>query len=95
MHAKIRTFGYRSDTPFEQMPKIYMDLSVDGYKIIDRGQDLPPDSVTVSGTATRSEVRVPLALLGNPERVLLSAQTTVADVPLDNIPWVFLVINNR
>jgi len=25
-----------------------------------------------------------------PERVLVSAQTSIGDVPLDNIPWVFL-----
>jgi hypothetical protein len=87
--------GYRGDTPFEDMPKIYMDLSADGYKIYDRGQQLPADAVTVSGTPTRSEVRLPLALLGDPERVLLSAQTSIDDVPLDNIPWVFLEINKE
>jgi len=26
---------------------------------------------------------------------MISAQTTVGDVPLDNIPWVFLVINEE
>jgi LmbE family N-acetylglucosaminyl deacetylase len=95
VHAKAWTMGYRADTPFEEMPKIFMDLSVSGYKIYDRGQLLPEDAVTVSGTPTRSEVRVPLALLGDPERVLLSAQTSVGDVPLDNIPWVFLAINKE
>jgi hypothetical protein len=40
-------------------------------------------------------VRIPLALLGNPERLMVSSQTSVGDVPLDNIPWVFLVINKE
>jgi hypothetical protein len=95
VHAKAWTMGYRADTPFEEMPKIFMDLSASGYKLFDRGQQLPEDAVTVSGTPTRSEVRVPLALLGDPERVLLSAQTSVGDVPLDNIPWVLLDINKE
>ncbi len=95
VHARAWTMGYRGDTPFEEMPKIYLDLSADGYKIYDRGQQLPADAVTVSGTPTRSEVRVPLALLGDPERVLVSAQTSIDDVPLDNIPWVFLNINQE
>ncbi len=95
VHAKVWTMGYRDDTPFGEMPKIFMDLSADGYKLFDRGQELPADSVTVSGTTTRSEVRVPLALLGDPERVMVSAQTSIGDVPLDNIPWVFLNINNE
>ena len=95
VHAKIWTFGYRSDTPFGEMPKVFMDLSSDGYTIYDRGQDLPPDSVTVSGNSTRSEVRVPLTLLGDPERVMISSETNIEDVPLDNIPWVFLIIKDQ
>jgi hypothetical protein len=93
VHAKVWTMGFRADTSFGDMPKLYMDLSSSGYKIIDRGQELPPDSVTVTGTPSRSEVRIPLALLGEPERILVSAQTNQGDVPLDNIPWVFLKIN--
>jgi LmbE family N-acetylglucosaminyl deacetylase len=95
VHAKVWTKGYRADTPFGEMPKLFMDLSAAGYQVYDRGQELPPESVKVSGTPTRSEVRVPLALLGDPERVMVSAQTSIDDVPLDNIPWVFLVINKE
>jgi len=95
VHAKVWTMGYRADTPFGEMPKLFMDLSASGYKIIDRGQELPADSITVTGTPTRSEVRIPLALLGDPERILVAAQTNQGDVPLDNIPWVFLRINQE
>jgi LmbE family N-acetylglucosaminyl deacetylase len=95
VHAKVWTMGYRADTPFGKMPKIYMDLSANGFKIFDRGKELPADAVTVSGTPTRSEVRVPLALLGDPEKILVSSQTNIGDVPLDNIPWVFLNINKE
>ena len=90
--AKVWTMGYRADTPFGQMPKIYMDLSVNGYNVYNGGQLLPSDSVKVIATPNRSEVRVPLALLGSPERLMVSAQTLVGDIPLDNIPWVFLVL---
>ena len=93
--AKAWTIGYRADAPFGQMPKIYMNLSANGYKVYDRGKQLPADAVTVTGTPTRSEVRVPLSLLGDPERVLVSAQTSIDDVPLDNIPWVFLILNKQ
>jgi len=93
IHAKVWTIGYGTDTPFGEMPKLFMDLSAAGYKLYDRGQKLPSDSVTISGTPTRSEVRIPLALLGNPEKILVSSQTSIGDVPLDNIPWVFLNLN--
>jgi LmbE family N-acetylglucosaminyl deacetylase len=94
VHAKVWTMGFRADTPFGEMPKIYMDLSADGYKIYNNGKELPADAVTVGGTPERSEVRIPLKLLGNPERILVSAQTRIGDVPLDNIPWIFLRIDN-
>ena len=95
VHARVWTIGYRSDQPFGEMPKIYMDLAASGYRVYDQGFLLPDNSVTVSGTPTRSEVRIPLALLGDPERVLVSAQTSIGDVPLDNIPWVFLTLNKE
>jgi hypothetical protein len=74
------------------MPKIFMNLSAKGYKVFDQGKELPTESAKVAGSSTRSEVRVPLALLGDPERILVSAQTTIGDVPLDNILWVFLAL---
>jgi hypothetical protein len=95
LHAKVWTMGYRADTPYGELPKLFMDLSAAGYKIYDRGQELPPDSITVTGTPNRSEVRISLALLGDPERVMVSAQTNLGDVPPDNIPWVFLKINQE
>ena len=95
VHAKAWALGYRADTPFGEMPKLFMDLSADGYKIYDRGQELAVGSVIVSGTPTRSEVRIPLSLLGDPERVLVTAQTSIGDIPLDNIPWVFLTLNTQ
>ena len=95
VHARVWTMGYRADTPFGEMPKLFMDLSAEGYKVYDRGRELPADSVTVTPGPTRNEVRVPLALLGSPERVMVSAQTSIGDVPLDNIPWVFLEFNEE
>jgi len=95
IQARVWAMGYRADTPFEEMPKIYMDLSATGYRVFNQGLLLPGDSVKVTGTPTRSEVRIPLALLGNPERLMVASQTSVGDVPLDNIPWVFLVINKE
>jgi hypothetical protein len=82
--------GFKSDTPFGEMPKIYMVLSSKGARVYDQGKELPAESIKISGTPTRSEVRVPLSLLGNPEKLMISAQTNVGDIPLDNIPWVFL-----
>jgi LmbE family N-acetylglucosaminyl deacetylase len=93
--AKVWLKGFREDIPFGEMPKIFIDVSAGDFKISDGGRELDPDSVEFSGTPTRREVRVPLALLGNPQRIMLSAHTSIGDVTLDNIPWVFLSINNQ
>jgi len=88
--AKVWAVAQRSDTSFAEMPKLFMDLSADGYELFDHGQALPSDAITVVSTPLRSEVRIPLALLDKPERAMVSAQTHLDDVPLDNIPWIFL-----
>ena len=93
--ARVWTIGYRAGTPFGMMPKLYMDLSATGYTVYDQGLLLPADAVTVTSTPTRSEVRIPFSLLGNPEHIMVSAQTSVGDVTLDNIPWVFITLNHK
>ncbi len=90
--VKAWVMGYRFDTPFEDMPKLFLDLSGADYKVYDHGQQLPADAITVTVSPLRSEVRIPLPLLGDPERVMMSAQTHKEDIPLDNIPWIFLVL---
>ena len=90
LRAKIWVMGYRTDTPFEEMPKIFIEISGEMHKVHDRGQELPADSVTVISTPTRHEVRIPLSLLDDPERIMLTLQTHKDDVPMDNIPWLFL-----
>jgi LmbE family N-acetylglucosaminyl deacetylase len=90
VHASVWVIGYRSDTSFGDMPKIFMDLSENSLNLSDRGKTLPADAIKINSTPTRSEVRISLNVLGNPERVMLSAQTSVGEVTLDNIPWVFL-----
>jgi hypothetical protein len=87
--AKAWAFGYRADTPFGEMPKLYLVFDEEGYRVFDGTQSLPADSVTVAATPLSSEVRIPLALLGKPERIMVSGQTALGEVPLDNIPWVF------
>jgi hypothetical protein len=87
VNAKIWMMGDRADTPFEEMPKLVMNMTSDRFKTFDHDVELPPDSVSVTGTPTRIEMRDPLSLLGEPERVLMSVQSHFGDVPLDNVPW--------
>ena len=38
-------------------------------------------------------LRVPLAALGNPDRILISARTSRAEVPFDWVAWRILIVS--
>jgi hypothetical protein len=46
--------------------------------------------VQVARAPGQIEVRIPLALLGNPERVFFSAKAKAGGASLDVLPWVVL-----
>lgn len=87
--------GYRSDVPFTEMPELLFEINEDGSKLFDQGEELPTESVSISETPTRVELRMPLALIGDPERVLMSIQSHFGEVPFDNFPWVLLLIQQN
>jgi hypothetical protein len=87
-----QVFGYRSDRPFAEMPKIAVDVSASGYTVSDRKEALPAQEVTVTRNAGSVEVRIPLALLGDPEKLHLNAAIQPAQGPLDPMPWVAIAL---
>ena len=88
--AQTNVMGYRGDRSFAEMPKLYLDIKGANYKVYERRQRIPDESVKVSSTSTLTEVRIPLKLLGDPERVFVAAYTAAGDAPLDAMPWVVL-----
>ena len=85
--ASLQVFGYRHDIPFEKMPKIGVAVGLLGYTVHDKHQSLPHQSVTVSHHMRNIETEIPLTLLGNPERLFVSARTYLSDIPLDWVSW--------
>ena len=90
VETELDAFGYRSDRPFSEMPKIHVAAKGTSHKISERRQGLPADAVKVSRTPGQIEVRIPLALLENPERVFFSAKAKAGGASLDVLPWVVL-----
>ena len=80
-------FGYRSDKPFGEMPKIRVNVGVASMEILDQARKLPADSCEVSREARTITVKVPLALLGNPQKLFTSARTKLGEVPMDWTSW--------
>lgn len=85
--ASTYLFGYRSDSDFSRMPKVHIRLGALTYKVFDQDRELPHDSLHVTRRPKEITIDVPLTLLGVPRRVLVSARTYLAEVPLDWVSW--------
>ena len=85
-------FGYRSDKPFGEMPKIRVNVGVTAMKVLDQMRTLPIDSCEVSRQAKMITIKVPLALLGNPQKLLTSARTKLGEIPMDWTSWRILEV---
>jgi len=85
--ASIHVFGYRQDTPFQSMPKIQVEIGALGHSVHDQHITLPAKSVRVSRHAKELEAEIPMALLGHPERLFVSARTYLGEIPLDWVSW--------
>ena len=87
VQATFSAFGWRPDVPFATLPKIRVELGEFHHAVFDQEKELPRDAVTVERHAREMLVRIPLRLLGAPERVLATARTYLADLPLDAEAW--------
>jgi len=92
VEAEVSIFGYRPDRPFPEMPKLRISLGELKYKVMDGRQRLDNNTAAVTYRNKSISLRVPLAALGNPDRILISAQTSRAEVPFDWVAWRILVL---
>ncbi|MFH0753740.1 MAG: PIG-L family deacetylase [Candidatus Omnitrophota bacterium] len=79
--------GYSPTVPFEQMPKISLISSISGFYVKDKKKTIPSKDVIVIEKDKELIFKVPLTLLGNPDRVLSSARTALYDLAFDETPW--------
>ena len=70
------------------MPKINVRLGVLSYSVYDQTNRLDQGVVQVNRSPNDVTIKVPLKLLGYPQKILTSARTSLANFPLDNASWV-------
>ncbi len=95
VEASLFVFGYRPDRPFAEMPKVHIKLGEFSQVVYDQERVLPKGAVQIVRQPTALVVRVPLSLLGSPERLFTSARTYLGDVPLDWVSWRVLELPNH
>ncbi|HZF08082.1 MAG TPA: PIG-L family deacetylase [Thermoanaerobaculia bacterium] len=80
-------FGYRRDRPFGGIPKIEIRVEARSVAVLDQGKVLEKPGVTVERQTDRLVLGFPLALLGDPERLLLAARPPFGKGPSVRLPW--------
>ena len=87
--VSLRLFGYRGDVPFGELPKIEIEAAPgEILAVADLDLRQPAESVQlVPSGDDEIAVRVPYALLGRPERILVGALLMKKRLPIDGIPW--------
>jgi len=86
--AELYFFGWRSDVPFQSMPKISLlarpqnkvAVTIDGARV-------SSNKIIVKESNDEILIRIPRTLLNNPERLLVGGETKLANLTLDFFPW--------
>jgi len=87
VEASVYIFGYRRDRPFAQMPKLHVKFGAITHEVYDQERKLSQEILQVERKPRELTLRIPLQILGDPQRILTSAQTYLGDVPLDWASW--------
>jgi len=65
------------------------------FSVYDKNRRLPQDVVQVKRNPNDVTITVPLKLLGDPQKILSSARTTLGNFPLDNASWVVIELQGK
>lgn len=95
VEVEVNIFGYRPDRPFPEMPKLRISLGELKYRVMDGLRRLDDSTAAVTYRNKTISLRVPLSVLGNPDRILISARTSRAEVPFDWVAWRILIVSTN
>jgi LmbE family N-acetylglucosaminyl deacetylase len=90
--ASIFAFGYRDNWPFDQMPKLRINIGELRHDVLDQTHRLRPDTVQFHRHERELTLRIPLKAMGDPQRVLTCVHTYLGQDPLDWAEWRILEI---
>jgi len=85
----VYLFGYRREVSFAKMPKIHVRFGAFLHAVYDQNKRiaLRNSGIRITRKGREITISIPLQLLGNPERILTSANTYFGNIPLDWVSW--------
>jgi len=87
MGVVVYLFGYRGDVAFVDMPKINLRVGALRMVVHDAKKRVSRSGIRVTRRAKQITIRIPLATLKDPERLLVSTHTYLGGISLDTISW--------
>lgn len=80
-------FGYRHDKDFADMPKIRIVEYFLKTSVFDGNKKIQPGLIEIARSPMETTVKIPLSLLGNPEKALTSSRTYFGENYSDQVSW--------
>ncbi len=93
--AYLYCFGISESKSFIAMPKIRVKIGVLNYDLFDGGRKIERSAIELKRNFKSIQVKIPIALLGNPDQLLVSTSTYLDELPLDWTGWRFIKLNNK
>jgi LmbE family N-acetylglucosaminyl deacetylase len=85
--SSIFIFGYKRSKDFAEMPKLKIDVTVDGLRVRDKTKLLVSEDIKMVYDKESIVVSVPAFTMGNPDYVLSCARVNTKDVPYSDTAW--------
>ena len=83
----VSLLGYRQDKDFAAMPKIGINIGAGGIRIKEKKQSVFIKDIRLDYQDDSLVLKVPLKVLGDPSRILISVNARKAELPFDETAW--------
>ena len=93
--VSLSLLPYRKGTPFASMPKVEVKMDLGGLRVKDQVKDVALKGVRFTSQGKEIEFRVPRAILGDPDYIMISAKTALKDLSVDEMAWRVLSLGRR
>jgi LmbE family N-acetylglucosaminyl deacetylase len=87
VEISLYAFGYRTDIPFPQMPKLHVKIGALNYDVYDKNKKISKKNMKVFHRGKNITITLPLEMLGNPQKVLTSTRIYLSEVAMDWVSW--------
>lgn len=83
----VSILGYRQDRDFASMPKISLNVGAGGVRLKEKKKSVFIKDVRLDYQKNSLVLKIPLKVLGDPSRILISVNAHKTELPFDETAW--------